>query len=91
MHTEVIKHRIKDGGEDGIWETAGFAICLGVVQNYTFEESEGRWHMKFNPKNDDDEGGLFGAAGGDSAKLVEGLLLTKQVMPCGCSTEAGSF
>ena len=40
MHTEVIKHRIKDGGEDGIWETAGMAICLGVVQNYTFQEQD---------------------------------------------------
>ena len=85
MHTEVIKHRIKDGGEDGIWETAGMAICLGVVQNYTFQEqASGKWAMIFNPKSDDDEdGGFFGTSGGktpeEQAKIVQGLLLTKEV------------
>ena len=88
MHTEVHKHKIKDGGEDGIWETAGMAICLGVVQNYTFQEQpSGRWAMVFNPKSDDDEdGGLFGASGDktpeEQAKVVQGLLLTKEVGAC---------
>jgi hypothetical protein len=85
MHTEVIKHKIKDGGEDGIWETAGMAICLGVVQNYTFRLQEsGKWGMVFNPKSDDDEeGGFFGTPSGSSpeeqTRVVQGLLLTKEV------------
>ena len=82
MHTEVIKHKIKDGGEDGIWETAGMAICLGVVQNYTFQQRpSGKWGMIFNPKDDDDDSSMFGSATTpeEQAKVVQGLLLTKEV------------
>ena len=83
MHTEVIKHKIKDGGEDGIWETAGMAICLGVVQNYTFQQQpSGKWGMIFNPKDNDDDSAMFGSATtpDEQAKVVQGLLLTKEVL-----------
>jgi len=34
MHTELIKHSLKEDGEDNIYETAGMAICLGVGTNF---------------------------------------------------------
>jgi hypothetical protein len=36
MHIEILKHNLRQAGEDDIYETVP-AICLGVVQNYTFE------------------------------------------------------
>jgi hypothetical protein len=36
MHGETLKHALKDKtGEDDIYDTAGMAVCLGVVKNYT--------------------------------------------------------
>ena len=84
MHTELIKHKMREDGEDNIYDTAGMAICLGVVQNYTFEEDTATKVWKLTRKENPDEDALFGGfagAGGDdeaSAKMVEGLLLTKK-------------
>ena len=83
MHTELIKHNLKDDGEDNIYDTAGMAICLGVVQNYTFEQATPKSRWKFTRKEVTDEDALYGgfAGGGDeaaSAKVVEGLMLTKK-------------
>ena len=101
MHTEVLKHSLTADGEDDIYETAGMAICLGVVQNYTFEEVPGKKRWKFVRKargdNDDDDedarllaafGGANEANGDDTAskKAVEGLLLAKKA--CMDFTEA---
>jgi hypothetical protein len=36
MHTELLKHDMRKQGEDDIYETAGMAICMGVVRNYTY-------------------------------------------------------
>ena len=82
MHTELLKHKMKEDGEDNIYDTAGMAICLGVVQNYTFEETPNSvWKLIRKEKTDEDA--LFGgfANSGDeegSAKMIEGLLLTKK-------------
>ena len=84
MHTELLKHKMKEDGEDNIYDTAGMAICLGVVQNYTFEQDTDRKVWKLIRKEKTDEDALFGGfagAGGDeeaSARMVEGLLLTKK-------------
>jgi len=84
MHTELIKHKMREDGEDNIYDTAGMAICLGVVQNYTFEEDTATKVWKLTRKENPDEDALFGGfggAGGDdeaSAKMVEGLLMTKK-------------
>ena len=40
MHIEILKHNLRKTGEDDIFETVP-AICLGVVQNYTFEAPDG--------------------------------------------------
>ena len=83
MHTELIKHNLKEDGEDNIFDTAGMAICLGVVQNYTFEQAAPKSPWKLVRKETPDEDALYGgfAGGGDdaaSAQMVEGLLLTKK-------------
>jgi len=84
MHTELLKHKMKEDGEDNIYDTAGMAICLGVVQNYTFEQDTARkvWTLirKENPDEDALFGGFAGANGDEeaSARMVEGLLLTKK-------------
>jgi hypothetical protein len=84
MHTELLKHKMKEDGEDNIYDTAGMAICLGVVQNYTFEQDTARKVWKLIRKENPDEDALFGGfagANGDeeaSARMVEGLLLTKK-------------
>lgn len=83
MHTELIKHNLKEDGEDNIYDTAGMAICLGVVQNYTFEQTTPKSRWKLKRKETPDEDALYGgfAGGGDeaaSAQMVEGLLLTKK-------------
>lgn len=83
MHTELVKHKMKDEGEDNIYDTAGMAICLGVVQRYTFDKDDtGVWKLlKKNKTDDDDEDDMFGGMpeGGNSQQVVEGLLLTKKV------------
>ena len=81
MHTELLKHNLKEDGEDNIFDTAGMAICLGVVQNYTFEEGpKSKWKMV--RKENTDEDALYdsfnGASEADGAKIVEGLMLTKK-------------
>ena len=84
MHTELLKHKMKEDGEDNIYDTAGMAICLGVVQNYTFEQDTARkvWTLIRKEKTDEDAlfGGFAGAGGDEeaSARMVEGLLLTKK-------------
>jgi hypothetical protein len=41
MHGETLKHALKDkAGEDDIYDTAGMAVCLGVVKNYTMYKVE---------------------------------------------------
>jgi hypothetical protein len=40
MHGEILKHDLKKDGEDDVYETVP-AICLGVVQNYTYELVDG--------------------------------------------------
>ena len=82
MHTELIKHNMKEAGEDNIFDTAGMAICLGVVQNYTFAKVEGKksWKLLRKEGNDNEALESFVGGGGDmgqSEELVEGLLLTK--------------
>ena len=57
MHTELIKHKMRDDGEDNIYDTAGMAICLGVVQNYTFEEDTATKVWKLIRKENPDEDG----------------------------------
>jgi hypothetical protein len=39
MHGEIHKHDLKKDGEDDVYETVP-AICLGVVQNYTYTAKE---------------------------------------------------
>ena len=39
MHIEILKHNLKKDGEDDVYETVP-AICLGVVQNYTFSSGD---------------------------------------------------
>eukprot|EP00960_Hanusia_phi_P035049 751456-Hanusia_phi.AAC.2 len=87
MHTELVKHKMKADGEDNIYDTAGMAICLGVVQRYTFDKDDtGIWKLiKKNKTDDDDEDDMFGGMGegANSQQVVEGLLLTKRVCdPC---------
>jgi hypothetical protein len=41
MHGETLKHALKEkAGEDDIYDTAGMAVCLGVVKNYTMYKVE---------------------------------------------------
>ena len=85
MHGELIKHSMREDGEDNIYDTAGMAICLGVVQNYTFEHASAKSPWKFMRKQQTDEeredalyGSFAGANGDDSASIIEGLMLTKK-------------
>lgn len=82
MHGELIKHSMREDGEDNIYDTAGMAICLGVVQNYTFEHASAKSPWKLIRKEQTDEdalyGGFSGADGADSAGMIEGLMLTKK-------------
>eukprot|EP00756_Hemistasia_phaeocysticola_P060162 Hpha_TRINITY_DN3787_c0_g1::TRINITY_DN3787_c0_g1_i1::g.23885::m.23885 len=75
MHTEITKHDLRKGGEEDIFETAGMAICLGVVQNYIFEERKGgRWALRAKTaaeKEAEEEGGL-------GSMRLEGMLLVKE-------------
>eukprot|EP01062_Namystynia_karyoxenos_P080074 TRINITY_DN8567_c0_g1_i6.p1 TRINITY_DN8567_c0_g1~~TRINITY_DN8567_c0_g1_i6.p1 ORF type:complete len:425 (+),score=165.90 TRINITY_DN8567_c0_g1_i6:82-1356(+) len=75
MHAEVLKHNLRKDGEDEIFETAGMAICLGVVQNYIFEERQsGKWALRRktpSEKEAEEEGGL-------ASMPIEGMMLVKE-------------
>mmetsp|Transcript_51569 Transcript_51569/g.122816 ORF Transcript_51569/g.122816 Transcript_51569/m.122816 type:complete len:415 (-) Transcript_51569:88-1332(-) len=89
MHKEVAKHSLRDGGEDEIFDTAGMAICLGVVQWYTFAKnakdvwSLSKREMSLDEAEESDSpyGGMLGMGGedgGTNPDMMEGLMLTKE-------------
>jgi hypothetical protein len=75
MHTELLKHDMRKDGEDNIYDTAGMAICLGVVKNYTCSKNSDteRWEIKHDPKlTEEDE---IHAMSGN----LEGMFVLKEV------------
>lgn len=84
MHGEIHKHQLTDDGEEKIYDTSEMAVCLGVVQNYTFTKTAGKsggtiWKMmKKDKKEDEDEDAEWEAVAQDPS-LLDGMMLTKQV------------
>eukprot|EP00755_Sulcionema_specki_P006259 Sspe_Gene.34976::Locus_16977_Transcript_1_1_Confidence_1.000_Length_986::g.34976::m.34976 len=62
MIAEVEKHNLRKAGEEDIFDTAGMAICIGVVQGYTVEQRRsGKWSIRRKTeaeKEREDEGDL---------------------------------
>jgi len=83
MHGEIHKHQLTDDGEEKIYDTSEMAVCLGVVQNYTFTKTAGKsggtiWKMmKKDKKEDEDEDAEWEAVAQDPS-LLDGMMLTKQ-------------
>eukprot|EP00754_Rhynchopus_humris_P045473 Rhum_TRINITY_DN4932_c0_g1::Rhum_TRINITY_DN4932_c0_g1_i1::g.16149::m.16149 len=94
MVAEVAKHDLRKGGaESDIFDTAGMAICLGVVGSYTMEERPGsaggggaggaRWGMRRKTaaeKAAHEEGSVVGP------NDVEGMLVLKDACFAFCES-----
>ncbi|KAJ9467204.1 hypothetical protein DIPPA_14619 [Diplonema papillatum] len=57
MDAEIKRHDLKKHGEAEIFDTAGMAICLGVVQNYMmFRDGSDVWSMRKKTKEELEDG-----------------------------------
>mmetsp|Transcript_45638 Transcript_45638/g.114414 ORF Transcript_45638/g.114414 Transcript_45638/m.114414 type:complete len:429 (-) Transcript_45638:134-1420(-) len=86
MYIELTDHAFHEvSGEDDIFETAGLAVCLGIMQNYTMMPDDNNKHYLQKAPEDMDEQDKEGYLLHD----IEGTLVLKKL--CEIMTEDTQF